>query len=67
MTNVSRVLTVHAEARMNLRLALLDALEGVLVKHGATRIWIEPSSSPGRDLVVLAEFAEDGEKLVRQR
>jgi hypothetical protein len=58
-----RVLTLHAELDMPLRLAVLDALEHVLLEHGATRIWIDPGSRP--DLVVLAEFGADADELAQ--
>ena len=51
-----RVLTMHAEIDLAVRLAAFDALEHVLLQHGATRVWIDPASGP--DLVVLAEFDE---------
>ena len=59
MPATHRVLTVHAASSVPVRLALLDAVEAVLQDHGATRIWIDPSIS--HELVVLAEFGEDGE------
>jgi hypothetical protein len=58
MTSVSRVLTVHGEVGIQVQVAVLDALEAALTDQGATRIWIDPATGP--DLVVLAEFGDDG-------
>ena len=55
-----RVLTMHSEVDMSVRLATFDALEHVLVEHGATRVWIDPASGP--DLVVLAEFGAESDE-----
>lgn len=57
MALIRRVLTVHPETSVALQLALLDAIEGVLLARGATRIWIDTEVRP--DLAVVAEFAED--------
>ena len=42
---------------MGLQLALLDAVEEVLLDRGASRVWIDASARP--DLAVVAEFVED--------
>jgi hypothetical protein len=53
MTTTLRVATVHNEVSLPIRLALLDAIDGVLRDHGVSRIWIDPDCRP--DAVVLAE------------
>ena len=57
MALIRRVLTVHPDTSVDLQLALLDAIEGVLLERGASRIWIDAGVRP--DLAVVAEFAED--------
>ena len=57
MALIRRVLTVHPDTSVDLQLALLDAIEGVLLDGGASRIWIDTEVRP--DLAVVAEFAED--------
>jgi hypothetical protein len=57
MAAIRRILTVHADTSVAVRLALLDAVEGALHGHGASRVWIDTDHLP--DFLVLAEF-EDG-------
>jgi hypothetical protein len=56
MAPIQRVLTVHPETSIDLQLALLDAVEEVLLGRGACRVWIDASTRP--DLTVVAEFTE---------
>jgi len=56
MASIRRVLTIHPETSMDLQLALLDAVEEVLLDRGASRVWIDASAKP--DLAVVAEFSE---------
>ncbi|GAA4735553.1 hypothetical protein GCM10023350_19240 [Nocardioides endophyticus] len=57
MALIRRVLTVHPEASADLQLALLDAIEEVLLDRGACHVWIDAAVKP--DLVIVAEFTED--------
>ena len=63
MESDRRVLTLHSAIEVPVWLAVLDALEHVLLQHGATRIWIDPASGP--DVVVLAEFGEEADELAQ--
>jgi len=56
MARIRRVLTVHPETSVDLQLALLDAVEAVILARGASRVWIDASTRP--DLTVVAEFTE---------
>ena len=61
-SEIHQVLTVHADTPVMVRLALLDAVDGVLRDRGASRVWIDPD--PGPQLVVLAEWAHGMEHVV---
>jgi hypothetical protein len=54
MALIRRVLTVHPDTSVAVQLALLDAIEAVLLERGASRVWIDAGVRP--DLAVLAEF-----------
>ena len=56
MALIRRVLTVHAATAVDVQLALLDAVEEVLLDRGASRVWIDPAVKP--DLAIVAEFAD---------
>ena len=55
MALIRRVLTVHAATAVDVQLALLDAVEEVLLDRGASRVWIDPAVKP--DLAIVAERA----------
>jgi hypothetical protein len=57
MALIQRVLTVHPDTSVDLQLALLDAIEEVLLDRGASHVWIDAAVKP--DLVIVAEFTED--------
>jgi hypothetical protein len=57
MARIERVLTVHPGTSVDLQLALLDAVEEVLLARGVSRVWLDASGTP--DLTVMAELAED--------
>ncbi|MBZ5740706.1 hypothetical protein [Nocardioides mangrovi] len=52
-TRVREVVTVHTGTDLALRLALLDAIEQTLQRHGVERSWIETA---GSQLVVVADL-----------
>jgi hypothetical protein len=56
MALIQRVLTVHPDTSVDLQLALLDAIEEVLLDRGASHVWIDAAVKP--DLVIVAEFSE---------
>jgi hypothetical protein len=51
-STTARIATVHGEASLAIRLALLDAIEAVMHDFGVEHVWIDPDSRT--DLLVLA-------------
>lgn len=56
MSVTRRVLTLHAPVKPAVADELLTAIEGALLRAGAERVWIDPTS--GYDLTVLAEMPD---------